>query len=64
MKITLEIPDSACAGVITILHSYRLGNMKMATRQLFTDDLKDGAVFSIDNAGAEEGKDDDQRTGD
>lgn len=58
MKITLEIPDSTCAGVITILHSYRIGALKMATQQLFTDDLKDGAVFSIGNTGAEEVKDD------
>jgi len=59
MKITLEIPDNTSAGVITIIHSWRFGAMMLATKQLFTSELHDGAVISIGTSGAKEVKDDD-----
>ena len=57
MKITLEIPDSASAGVITIIHSVRFEGMILTTKQLLTSELHDGAVISIGTAGAKEVKD-------
>ncbi len=59
MKITLEIPDNAYAGVITIIHNWGFALMNIATKQLLTSELHDGAVISIGTAGAKEVKDDD-----